>query len=444
MLPESKEERKEIARRIALKRREENPFPDKFVADLEGSPDKNAVLNCYLSSHDKARFNCPTHGLYYQTIKAHLKGQSCPKCGRESMAISLGRHRRGQNPLPQWFLDDIKHLPNYEQIVAGEVSMHEKVDFICSTHGVYKQMLYNHLAGGGCPQCSRNGWRSKREREVTEWLQSQGIEVVSNAKGLGLVVGKSSYEIDVYLPKFKVGFEFNGYFYHKSGPGGKPKYYHRDKTDLALRNGIKLFHFWEDTPLDLVKSIILTKLGLAPNRVYARNCSFEYGKNSQFFNDNHVDGDCRCIKQVSLKYNGIVVASISLRLTKNSEYEIARFACKKYYSVVGAYSKLLKEITKDLHGVLISYCNRDLSPAPDDFYAKYGFEHVSDSLIMKYWANTIFTLNGKTYHQGIYPRQVFQKWKLSAPECMTEQQYLESLQVFPVYNSGNKKYKVVL
>ena len=35
-------------------RRDKNPFPQWFIDDLDGSPDKEAVLNGTLKSHDKA------------------------------------------------------------------------------------------------------------------------------------------------------------------------------------------------------------------------------------------------------------------------------------------------------------------------------------------------------------------------------------------------------
>lgn len=57
-------DRKEAARLKALKMRESKPFPHWFIEDLEGSPDKELVLNCYKSVNDKAIFICKIHGPY--------------------------------------------------------------------------------------------------------------------------------------------------------------------------------------------------------------------------------------------------------------------------------------------------------------------------------------------------------------------------------------------
>lgn len=62
-------------------KRDTNKFPQWFIDDLDGSPDKEAVLNGTLKSHDKAQFYCLQHGFYSQLITNHLnQGQSCPSC----------------------------------------------------------------------------------------------------------------------------------------------------------------------------------------------------------------------------------------------------------------------------------------------------------------------------------------------------------------------------
>ena len=52
------------------------------------------------------------------------------------------------------------------------------------------------------------------------------------------------YEIDIYLPKEKIGFEFNGNYWHSEHI--KNKYYHLNKLKLANSKGIKLYFIWEN------------------------------------------------------------------------------------------------------------------------------------------------------------------------------------------------------
>ena len=57
-------------------------------------------------------------------------------------------------------------------------------------------------------------------------------------------------EVDIYLPELNIGIEVNGALSHNSGFSPfdslpKSPSYHKDKSDLALSKGIRLFHFWE-------------------------------------------------------------------------------------------------------------------------------------------------------------------------------------------------------
>lgn len=64
--------------------RDKNPFPDWFLKDLEGSPDKDKVLSLELNTHDYAHFNCTKHGLYLHRINDQLNGRGCPTCAHQN------------------------------------------------------------------------------------------------------------------------------------------------------------------------------------------------------------------------------------------------------------------------------------------------------------------------------------------------------------------------
>lgn len=52
-------------------------------------------------------------------------------------------------------------------------------------------------------------------------------------------------EIDVYLPELKIGFEFNGTWWHSLNFNKNNKYYHYDKTEQCFSKGILLYHVFE-------------------------------------------------------------------------------------------------------------------------------------------------------------------------------------------------------
>jgi len=88
-------------------------------------------------------------------------------------------------------------------------------------------------------------------------------EILSNERILN---GK---EIDIYLPKLKLGFEFNGLWWHSEE--NKPINYHIDKYDEAKSLGIDLIFIWEDEWLynqESIKNTILDIIDIKMNNIH--------------------------------------------------------------------------------------------------------------------------------------------------------------------------------
>ena len=68
---------------------------------------------------------------------------------------------------------------------------------------------------------------------------------------------RDSLEIDVYLPELKIGFEFNGLYWHSEEC--KDKNYHLNKTNYFKEKGIRIIHIWEDD-WDFKRSIIESQI----------------------------------------------------------------------------------------------------------------------------------------------------------------------------------------
>lgn len=315
----------------------------------------------------------------------------------------------------------------------------------CKICGEVFEVDYANSTMKRCPVCVKSGFTSFREGEIYALLKSLDMKVFRNVKGVISVSGRP-LELDLYLPDMKVAFEFNGYYFHSvNGVFPKDKYYHKVKTELCLEKGIKLYHLWEDTSTDLVKSIVLSKIWKLPNRVYARNCSLEKvssQESAKFMTENHVDGSCRVVDSYALKFNNEIVACLTVRF--NGVYiEIARFACKKMYSVIGGYSRLLSKVMSDYKQSILTYCNRDLSPSyEDNFYANHGFSFLKEtSLIMKYYSVKRLELNGKLINSNtVVPRQLVQKRLIDDNSGRSERDIAYSIGLIQSYNSGNFVY----
>lgn len=185
-------------------------------------------------------------------------------------------------------------------------------------------------------------------------------------------------ELDIYLPDLKLAFEFNGLYWHSEIY--KDKNYHLDKTKLCLSKNIQLIHIWEDDWIykqEIVKSMIINKLGLIYNRIYARKCEIKEITDNKivkdFLNTNHIQGYTGSYIKIGLFYNSELVSLMSFK--KNmKEYELNRFANKLNMIVIGGASKLLNYFIKNYSNNITTFSNNSYSNG--DLYLKLNFKKL--------------------------------------------------------------------
>jgi len=254
------------------------------------------------------------------------------------------------------------------------------------------------------------------------------------------------YEIDIFIPELNIGFEYNGTYWH-SILNKEDKNYHKDKTELALSKGIKLYHIWEHDNEEIVKSIICGVLNKTENKISARKCEVREVKTKdrrEFFDGNHLHGDVGAKSALGLYYDNELISCISFRKHKEG-IEIARFASKLHCSIRGGFSKLLKHSISKLrelgYSKIITYCDRDWTPDyKDSVYYKNGFNFVGDSgCILRYYDS----INNRTY-----PRETFQKHKLKGLfedyNFDNVDEFLQGKRIYGFYNSGNWKFELLI
>ena len=183
---------------------------------------------------------------------------------------------------------------------------------------------------------------------------------------------RDGLEIDIYLPDLKLGFEFNGLYWHSEE--WKEKNYHVEKTKYFKEKGIRIIHIWEDDWRDkreIIKSQISNLLGKIKNKLFARKCEIrEVGLNEcrEFLDNNHIQGYANSKVKIGLYYSDILISLMTFdqfegrAKMKEGSWNLNRFCSKLETNVIGGASKLLNHfIKKYLPNRIISYADYDWS-----------------------------------------------------------------------------------
>jgi len=261
------------------------------------------------------------------------------------------------------------------------------------------------------------------------------------------------YEMDIYLPDLKIGFEFNGVWWHSDR--FKKENYHLKKYELSNLNDVSLITIWEDDWVvnrEICESFILNKLGKTPNKIYARNCyirEVSYNDSKTFLDNSHLQGDCKSSIRIGL-FNSDELLSIMTfsklrlplqKLEKNRKrekhYELTRFCNKINTSVVGGASKLMNYFITKYNPVQVETYSDNLI-SNGNLYQTLGFEYSHTSK-PGYW----YVIDGIREHRFNWRKQ--RLIKMGYDVSKTEEEIMSELGYYRIYNAGNKKwiYKVV-
>ena len=272
---------------------------------------------------------------------------------------------------------------------------------------ICSNVFIDSLDCGKIPRCLKcNPYvvsTSKFENEIANFCKQYYPNLIENDRN---ILKEDRLEIDIYIPEIKLAIECNGLYWH-SELNGKDKNYHIEKSKKCFNKGINLIHIFEDEwydKEDIVKSILLAKMGKIPNKIYARKCIIKKVNqinSNKFLFENHLQGPING-KSIGLYYNDELVSIIVYskpRFNKNYDIEILRFCNKKDFIIPGSLSKLVSNID----GRKISYCDKRYSEGRG--YISSGFKLIGES------PPNYFYLE-KSY-QKRFSRIQFQKHKLS-------------------------------
>ena len=123
--------------------------------------------------------------------------------------------------------------------------------------------------------------RSSYEQEIVDFINLPNI--LTNVRNI-----IPPYELDIYLPDYKLAIEFNGLYWHSTLKDNdyKAKFRNINKTKLCNNIGIKLFHIFENewlniTKQDIWKSIVNKELGRNLT-INSSDCDIKLLNNNEF------------------------------------------------------------------------------------------------------------------------------------------------------------------
>ena len=134
-----------------------------------------------------------------------------------------------------------------------------------SCGNIFKDDLYR------LPRCKKCfGSRSYMEDYFSNVIISLGFDPITNSRVIKSKSSSRNLELDIYLKQLKIGFEYNGVYYHSN----IDRDYHQFKTSSALNDGIKIYHIWEYDNLKIIESKISVILGVLNKKYEARELMF--------------------------------------------------------------------------------------------------------------------------------------------------------------------------
>lgn len=100
----------------------------------------------YKNIKTKVQIICPIHGPFNQIPDNHLSGSGCPYCAgnkRNDTELFVEKAR-------------FVHGDTYDYSNVYYKNIKTQVEIVCSVHGSFWQIPLNHLRGKGCPRCANN------------------------------------------------------------------------------------------------------------------------------------------------------------------------------------------------------------------------------------------------------------------------------------------------
>ena len=286
---------------------------------------------------------------------------------------------------------------------------------------------------------------SKLENQFKQLFEDNNIQY--NWKNRSIIDGPNGkghkYELDFYLPEYKIGIEINDISTHnmiqlKNNYYGNK--YHTYKSNNCASKGIRLIHIWEweiHNNFEKLSNWLLNELNNNKQKIYARKCQIKnvpINEEKEFLYNYHLQGYSKSNICLGLYYDDDLIEIMSFtkpRFTKKYEYELLRLCTKYNMMIIGGTQKLFNYFINTYSPTsIISYCDyskfsgntyenigmifNKLS-SPTIIYCNYDMKIINESILSKYGIDNLL---GTKYGKGADNKKlIIQHGYLPIPNC---------------------------
>ena len=379
-------------------------------------------------------------------------------------AMQTNLEKFGRRAVTQQHIEDIQtwyqFIDSPREFIKNHYVEIPTVHQLALDLGVERSAIDYHLEQHDAVDCIRRS-KSMMEEDIFRILKEADptIRIVVRTKSI-----ISPYELDLYLPDYKLGIECNPTATHNSsvpdpwGTDPKPYNYHKMKTDLCEQQSISLFHIfgfdWSNKRT-VIESILRNKIGKSKRVVYARKCKIIEVAASDaiaFLNQNHRQGAANSPIRLGLELDGELISLMTfgkMRRTIGTGnesledcYELVRFCSSLNTSVVGGASKLLKHFIRVYEPKRIRSFS-DRAHTSGDLYKTLGFKEVRRSDAGYVWVDVVTDI---AYHRVNAQKQNLKKFlkDTNIDLNQTEKQIMIEHGYVQVFDSGTITWELAL
>ena len=281
---------------------------------------------------------------------------------------------------------------------------------------------------------------SSDELEIIKYINDLGVECKSDRK---ILHGK---EIDIYVPSMKIGFEYNGLIWHTE-KYGKDKNYHLNKTIECNKDGVKLYHIFEDEYHNS-KDIVLAKIKHILKKdydlpkIYARKCTVQVINSSvakDFLNKFHIQGFVSSNIYLGCYHENNLIAVMSFSM-KFGDCELNRFATNYHFRCIGVGGKLFNYFIKNYnYNIIKSFADRRWTlDSEHNLYINIGFK-LTEVLKPDYsYYNCSYGRYKRIHKFSLRKNKLHNKYGLSL--TLSENKMTQILNFQKIWDCGKFKY----